>query len=134
MVAPLTSTLRGMPSEVVVDTDEGLKHDSAVNLDHVHLPIVHGTGFGGANPVRPPDHQIEELTNGFRTFIHVQPPQPKGDINPLWTMLGVRFHDREIVWQDWNPYKKVDQFRATPEFVFIGEGSGASEPFAASVE
>jgi mRNA interferase MazF len=35
MVAPITSTVRGAPSEVLVGTDEGLKHDSAVNLDHV---------------------------------------------------------------------------------------------------
>jgi mRNA interferase MazF len=35
MVAPITSTLRGAPSEVLVGIDEGLKHDSAVNLDHV---------------------------------------------------------------------------------------------------
>jgi len=35
MVAPITSTIRGAPSEVVVGVSEGLKHDSAVNLDHV---------------------------------------------------------------------------------------------------
>ena len=35
MVAPITSTIRGLPSEVVVGVAEGLKHDSAVNLDHV---------------------------------------------------------------------------------------------------
>ena len=35
MVAPVTSTRRGAPSEVYVGADEGLKHDSAVNLDHV---------------------------------------------------------------------------------------------------
>ena len=35
MVAPITSTIRGAPSEVVVGLEEGLKHDSAVNLDHV---------------------------------------------------------------------------------------------------
>jgi mRNA interferase MazF len=35
MVAPITSTIRGIPSEVVVGSAEGLKHDSAVNLDHV---------------------------------------------------------------------------------------------------
>ena len=35
MVAPVTSTIRGAPSEVVVGIAEGLKHDSAVNLDHV---------------------------------------------------------------------------------------------------
>src|SRR4249920_1488659 len=35
MVAPITSTIRGAPSEVVVGIDEGLKTDSAVNLDHI---------------------------------------------------------------------------------------------------
>lgn len=35
MVAPITSTIRGAPSEVVVGTAEGLKQASAVNLDHV---------------------------------------------------------------------------------------------------
>ena len=35
MVAPITSTLHGAPSEVLIGVDEGLRHDSAVNLDHV---------------------------------------------------------------------------------------------------
>lgn len=35
MVAPITSTIHGAPSEVIVGVDEGLKHDSAINLDHV---------------------------------------------------------------------------------------------------
>jgi len=35
MVAPITSTLRGLPSEVAVGVAEGLKHESAVTLDHV---------------------------------------------------------------------------------------------------
>ena len=35
MVAPITSTIHGAPSEVVVGVDEGLKTESAVNLDHV---------------------------------------------------------------------------------------------------
>ena len=35
MVAPVTSTIRGTPSEVLVGVQEGLKHASAVNLDHV---------------------------------------------------------------------------------------------------
>jgi mRNA interferase MazF len=34
-VAPVTSTIRGAPSEVLVGAREGLKHESAVNLDHV---------------------------------------------------------------------------------------------------
>jgi len=35
MVAPITSTIRGAPGEVSVGVSEGLKHESAVNLDHV---------------------------------------------------------------------------------------------------
>src|SRR2546422_4833552 len=35
IVAPITSTIRGLPSEVIVGTTEGLKHASAVNLDHI---------------------------------------------------------------------------------------------------
>jgi len=35
MVVPITSSIRGAPSEVLVGTGEGLKHESAVNLDHV---------------------------------------------------------------------------------------------------
>jgi mRNA interferase MazF len=35
MVAPVTSAIHGVPSEVVVGVEHGLKHDSAVNLDHV---------------------------------------------------------------------------------------------------
>ena len=35
MVAPITSTIYGAPSEVIVGPEDGLKHRSAVNLDHV---------------------------------------------------------------------------------------------------
>lgn len=35
MVAPITSTVYGAPSEVILGPDEGLKRPSAVNLDHV---------------------------------------------------------------------------------------------------
>jgi mRNA interferase MazF len=35
LVAPVTSTLRDIPSQVVIGVSEGLEHDSAVSLDHV---------------------------------------------------------------------------------------------------
>ena len=35
MVAPITSAIHGVPSEVRVGIEHGLKHESAVNLDHV---------------------------------------------------------------------------------------------------
>jgi len=34
-IAPITSTIRGAPTEVVLDTGDGLKATCAVNLDHV---------------------------------------------------------------------------------------------------
>ena len=35
IVAPITTTIYGVPSEVIVGIDQGLKHESAVNLDHI---------------------------------------------------------------------------------------------------
>jgi mRNA interferase MazF len=35
MVAPITSAIYGVPSEVRVGIEHGLKHESAVNLDHI---------------------------------------------------------------------------------------------------
>ncbi len=35
MVAPVTSAMRGIPAEVPVGVEEGLKRVSVVNLDHV---------------------------------------------------------------------------------------------------
>ena len=35
MVAPITSTVRGLPSEVRLDASNGMKGPCAVNLDHV---------------------------------------------------------------------------------------------------
>lgn len=34
-VAPITSTIRGLPSEVSVGQEEGLDHDSAVSCDNI---------------------------------------------------------------------------------------------------
>ena len=34
-IAPITSTIRDIPSEVVLTRKEGMEHDCAVNLDHV---------------------------------------------------------------------------------------------------
>jgi phenylpropionate dioxygenase-like ring-hydroxylating dioxygenase large terminal subunit len=44
------------------------------DLDHVHLPVVHGIDFGGDNPNRPPAHQVELFDGGFRTEIRGHTP------------------------------------------------------------
>jgi mRNA interferase MazF len=36
VVAPVTSTIHGLPSEVSVGVDDGLRNPSVVNLDHIY--------------------------------------------------------------------------------------------------
>ncbi len=57
-----------------------------------------------------------------------QPPQPKGDINKLWSLLGVDFSGENVIWQDYNPMPKLAGF-ISREWVFIDYGSGAKQPF-----
>lgn len=52
MVAPITSTIYGAPSEVRVGIEEGLKHESAVNLDHVQT-VEQARLTGRLGHVRP---------------------------------------------------------------------------------
>jgi ABC-2 type transport system permease protein len=66
---------------------------------------------------------------GSNPFMNRPPPEPKGDVRQLWDVLEVEFSDREIVWQDYNPYPKLTELRRRPEYVFVGAGSGAPEPF-----
>jgi mRNA interferase MazF len=50
-VAPITSTIRGVPSEVAVGTESGLKQASAINLHHLAtVPVAGLRTFVGALP------------------------------------------------------------------------------------
>ncbi|PYQ46216.1 MAG: PemK family transcriptional regulator [Acidobacteria bacterium] len=44
-IAPLTSTIRDIPSEVVLTAEDGMPRDCAVNLDHVQT--VSSAKLGG---------------------------------------------------------------------------------------
>lgn len=48
-----------------------------VDLDQVHLHIVHGIPLNEDNPSRPSAHSVEWLPNGFRTHLVSRPP-PRG--------------------------------------------------------
>jgi mRNA interferase MazF len=43
-IAPITSSIRGVPSEVVVGPDDGVKQPSAVNLHNVITVAKDGLG------------------------------------------------------------------------------------------
>jgi mRNA interferase MazF len=34
-IAPITSTIRDIPSEVILSNEDGMKNDCAINLDHI---------------------------------------------------------------------------------------------------
>jgi ABC-2 type transport system permease protein len=55
-------------------------------------------------------------------------PIPKGDIEQLWRVLGVKVKPTEVVWQDYNPESNLE-VEADPQWIFIDQGNGAKEPF-----
>lgn len=69
-------------------------------------------------PRRPP---------GGMNMMFMQQPLPKGNIQSLWSALGVDFGDDQVIWQGYNPYPKLSQL--PEEFVFIDRNCGATEPF-----
>lgn len=55
------------------------------------------------------------------------PPEPKGNLTPLLELLNVDWPTTEIVWNPYNPLQERPNL--PPEFVWIGKGSGAEDPF-----
>ena len=50
-VAPITTTIRGVPSEVAIGTECGLKHPSAINMHHLAtVPRAGLRSYVGAVP------------------------------------------------------------------------------------
>lgn len=82
--------------------------------------------FGAGVPATSAPRQAPGGQNPMMMMQRQQAP-PKGDISRLWQLLGIDFAPDQIVWQAYNPYPKASQFPR--EFVFIGEGCGAAEPF-----
>jgi ABC-type uncharacterized transport system involved in gliding motility auxiliary subunit/ABC-type transport system involved in multi-copper enzyme maturation permease subunit len=76
------------------------------------FPLFAGNVPGTSAPKRP--------AGGPQAMMMGQRPEPKGDIAPLWNMLGVDFGANNVVWQNYNPYPKLSNL--FEEFVFIDQG------------
>ena len=64
------------------------------------LPVFAGDVPGTSMPRQPP--------GGMNPMMMMQQqPQPKGDIEQLWSLLGVDFAADQVVWQDYNPYPQA---------------------------
>ena len=85
------------------------------------FPLLNPEVPGTAAPKMPPG-----ANNPFMQ--QRQPPQPKGDINELWALLGVDFTGDKVVWQNYNPFPKIPNL--PHEWVFIDHESGAKESFS----
>jgi len=44
-IAPITSTIRDIPSEVILSTKDGMRKDCAINLDHIQTVPKAKIGF-----------------------------------------------------------------------------------------
>ncbi len=84
------------------------------------FPVFAGNVPASSMPRNPPQ-------NPMMGMMGQQHSLPKGDIGRLWRLLGVDFVADQVVWQNYNPYRKAGTF--PEEFVFVDEGSGAREPF-----
>ncbi len=58
------------------------------------------------------------------------PPSPKGDVQSFLAGLGISWDPGGIVWDAYNPHPDLGHL--PPEVVFLGEGNGNPEVFAAS--
>lgn len=78
----------------------------------------------------PPTSQPRMPSGGNNPFRQQQMPEPKGDIVLLWQLLQINFTDRQIVWQDYNPYPKIGELPR--EYVFVSPIMGGPEAFSQS--
>lgn len=121
---------------------EGLKHfidavrsgqPTAIFEDP--MPMLDGRVPGTSAPKRP---------QGGMPFM-MQRPEPKGNIQPLWDLLGVHLAASEIVrrtpmgpvadvkvaWQEYNPHDAdKDKLDISRQWVFVTPASGAVDAFS----
>jgi ABC-2 type transport system permease protein len=89
---------------------------------------------GTGEPKRPP--------GGMGMFGGGGPPAPKGDIDRFFRELGVKMEGRpqgpgtyqpNVVWQSFNPYKKIQVSDLPDEYVFVhNDAPGADEPLSSN--
>ncbi|TWT86250.1 ABC-type uncharacterized transport system [Pseudobythopirellula maris] len=96
---------------------------TAVFEDPFPLPNFWPNVVGTAQPNPPAGGGMMGMFGGGG------PPEPKGDIQQLWNLLGVRMRGDELIWQQYNPYPGAGSF-VDAQWIFIGEGNGAINPFS----
>lgn len=95
------------------------------------LPVYVRSVAGTAEPRQPPSQMM--MMMGRQT--------PKGDISPLWTLLGTTIDGAQAVWQEYSPIRKLAQI--PKGFVFLDRSLelerkilpfNSSDPVSASLQ
>ena len=76
----------------------------------------------------PATSQEKQPPGGMMGMMQQQRPMPKGDVNVLWDLLGVRFSPTNIVWQKYNPFTSIGE-GWPDEFVCVDSARGDADPF-----
>lgn len=61
-IAPMTSTIRDIPTEVILDQEDGMKMVSAINLDHIQTV---SKGKVGAYIAKLSESKLEEIKSAL---------------------------------------------------------------------
>ena len=85
---------------------------TAIFEDPYPWPQLYPEVVGTAQPKKPPGGMMGMFGGG-------QQPEPKGDIAPLWKLLGVDMYGDEVVWQDFNPEPKLGDIYK--EWIFVDD-------------
>jgi ABC-2 type transport system permease protein len=104
---------------------EAIKAGQPTAIFEDPFPIALASAPGTSQPKRPRGSPMM----GMR-----QPPEPKGDIQELWDLLGIQMvggekeygdgFDAHIIWQQYNPYQKVSNLPfITDEWVFASSAA-----------
>ena len=101
---------------------DAVRNGTPVAILEDPLPYFYPQDVAGtAEPRMQPNMGMMGMFGGGGTI-------PKGDINLLWNVLGVKVNPTQVVWQDYLPEKNLTPY-ADPQWVFIDDGNGAKEPF-----
>lgn len=67
-IAPITTTMRDIPSEVILSKQDGMQHDCAVNCDHIQTI---SKGKLGALITSLPQEKMQEVAQAIRFALNL---------------------------------------------------------------
>jgi ABC-2 type transport system permease protein len=79
-------------------------------------------------PIVNPSMGANEMRGGRRGMMQQAPPEPKGNFREFYRLLGLHWDPGDIAWDTYRSHPSLP--RMPEEIVFVGRGSGASEPFS----